>query len=266
MGRVSRRAVRDVAGGSVGCETAPAGVLLVVAAGDPYRVGRVGIGDGPLAAMPGGFLIGAQSHYGRSALGGTASGVRVDLPWAVAVRVFGSLLADLAEGTAPVAELPGARNLADQVADTGSARPVVRWLRGLTGSHGAPPPLAVQALERIEAGATGVGQLAVELDCSRGHLHRTIRLATGLPPLTLIRVARIHRLIATASRELGATLADTAARSAMPTRPTCATTCVGWPDVRRGSCSAAGDISTLRRSSTWRGSWRSALRGPDPWS
>ena len=117
MGRVTLRAFRHVAGGSVGCETAPAGVLLVVAAGEPYRVG---IGDGPLAAMPGGFLIGAQSHYGRSALGGTASGVQVDLPWSAAVRVFGSLLADLA-GYGSVAELPGARNLADQVADTRSS-------------------------------------------------------------------------------------------------------------------------------------------------
>ena len=38
----------------------------------------------------------------------------------------------------------------------------------------------MQALERIEAGATGVGQLAVELDCSRGHLQGNAVLATAV--------------------------------------------------------------------------------------
>ena len=251
MGRVSLRAFRDVAGGSVGCETAPAGVLLVVAAGDPYRVG---IGDRPLAAMPGGFLLGAQSHYGRSALGGTASGVQVDLPWSVAVRVFGSLLADLAEGTAPVAELPGARNLADQVADAGSVRPVVGWLRGLTRSPGAessgtPAPLAVRALERIEAGATGVGQLAVELDCSRGPPASHRQVGHGAAAVD----ADPGRPDPSADRHRVARTRRNARRHGRPGR-----LCRPGPPVPRrasagrtyggGSCSAAGDISTRRAS------------------
>jgi AraC-like DNA-binding protein len=166
--------------------------------------------------MPGGFLLGAQSRYGRSGLGGAARGVQVDLPWSVALRVFGPLLADLADGTAAVAELPGGRTMVDQIdgaADSVAVDRVGTWLYRQIEVHPEPPPMVVRALERIEVGVTGVGDLADELGCSRGHLHRAVRAATGQSPSTLIRVTRIHRLMALAASNRVATIADQAARA-----------------------------------------------------
>jgi len=56
-----------------------------------------------------------------------------------------------------------------------------------------------------------IGALAAELGCSRGHLHRAVRGATGQSPSTLARVARLHRLVALSSSSPGnRSLADAA--------------------------------------------------------
>jgi len=196
MARAILRTFRDVRAGEVDLELAPAGVLLVIAFGDPYGVG---LGDGPLVDAPQGFVVGSQSRHGRSALIGTAEGVQVDLPWSVAVAVFGPEMRDLADRAVGFPELSGAAELMDRLPETAvTDRPrlVGGWLRARTESHHPPTPLAVRALQRIEDGASSVGDLAAELGCSRGHLHRVVRSTTGQSPSTLVRVARLHRLVA----------------------------------------------------------------------
>ena len=93
MARAILRTFRDVRVGQVDLELAPAGVLLIMAFGDPYGVG---IGDQPLVPAEHGFVVGSQSRHGRSALVGTAEGVQVDLPWSVAAMIFGREMTDLA--------------------------------------------------------------------------------------------------------------------------------------------------------------------------
>ena len=163
MARAILRTFRDVRVGQVGqvgLELAPAGVLLVIAFGDPYGVG---LGDDPLVAAPHGFVVGSQSRHGRSGLIGTAEGVQVDLPWSLAAAVFGPEVKDLADRAVAFPELSGGAELTDRLPETvvtDRQRLVAGWLRARTESHDAPPPLAVRALRRIEEGAPSVGALA----------------------------------------------------------------------------------------------------------
>jgi AraC-like DNA-binding protein len=204
MARAILRTFRDVRVGQVGqvgLELAPAGVLLVIAFGDPYGVG---LGDHPLVAAPHGFVVGSQSRHGRSGLIGTAEGVQVDLPWSLAAAVFGPEVKDLADRAVAFPELSGGAELTDRLPETvvtDRQRLVAGWLRARTESHDAPPPLAVRALRRIEEGAPSVAALAAELGCSRGHLHRVVRSWTGQSPTTLMRVNRLHRLVELAGTE-----------------------------------------------------------------
>lgn len=199
---------RDQGSDGVGFETAPRGILLVVAVGDAYRVS---VGDEPASPTEGGFLIGPQSRFGTSALSGAAEGVQVSLTWSNAATVFGPVLPELADQALPVSALDGGSRLADQLSEVPAAeqvRLVVSWLRDRSLTHREPSALVVRALGRIEAGASSVESLAAELDCSRGHLHRIVRAATGQSPTTLMRIVRLHRVLA--PRE-GQTLADRAA-------------------------------------------------------
>lgn len=204
MARAILRTFSDVRVGEVdhiGLELAPAGVLLVIAFGDPYGVG---LGDQPLVPAAHGFLVGSQSRHGRSALVGHAEGVQVDLPWSVAAMIFGPEVTDLADQAVALPELSGGAELADRLPETAVTdrrRLVAGYLRAWAESHDTPPPLAVRALRRIEAGAPSVGALAAELGCSRGHLHRVIRSWTGQSPTTLMRVNRLHRLVELAGTE-----------------------------------------------------------------
>ena len=199
MARAILRTFRDVRAGEIGqvdLELAPAGVLLVVASGDPYSVG---LGDDPLVVVPHGFVVGSQSRHGRSALIGRAEGVQVDLPWSVAAAVFGPEVKDLADRSVGLPDLSGSAELTDRLPETAvpdRRRLVGGWLRARAEAQDDPPPLAVRALQLIEDGAPSVGDLAAELGCSRGHLHRVVRSWTGQSPSTLVRVARLHRLVA----------------------------------------------------------------------
>jgi AraC-like DNA-binding protein len=211
MVRATLRTFRDVRSGEVDLELAPAGMLLVIAFGDPYGVG---LGDDSLLPAATGFAVGSQSRYGRSVLTGSAEGVQVDLPWSTAAAVFGAELADLADRSVGLPELSGGAELMDRLPETAvTDRPrlVAQWLRARTESHDRPSPLALRALLRIERGAPSVGALAAELGCSRGHLHRVVRSSTGQSPSTLVRVVRLHRLVAFAPTAHGnRSLADAA--------------------------------------------------------
>lgn len=195
MEKPALRLFHDQGRGQTDVEAVPAGVLLVIAFGDPYQVG---IGDGPLATEVNGFMIGAQSCYGRSSLTGTAEGVQVDLSWSRAAAIIGPELAEFAGLAVALPDLAGGSELVDRLAHTaatGRARLVGEWLGGLSRSHVGPSPLVKRALNRIEDGATSVSRLAVELGCSRGYLHRAVCGSTGQSPSTLIRIVRLHRLI-----------------------------------------------------------------------
>ena len=197
--RVRLREFADGGDGRLHVEMAQAGLLVVIAFGQSYQVG---VGTGPLAAGHGGFVIGAQSRYGRSRLLGRAEGVQIDLPWCSAARVFGPAVADLADRALPLADvrigLPPAAILAERLSETppgDRAAVVAGWLRGAASRQPAPNPTALRALRLIDAGASSVSALAGELGCSRGYLHRSVRAATGQPPSVLIRVARLYRVL-----------------------------------------------------------------------
>lgn len=194
MAKPVLRLFRDHGRRQTDTETAPAGVLLVIAFGDPYQVG---IGVGELATRKSGFVVGAQSQHGRSTLTGTAEGVQVDLSWSHAAAIFGPQLAELADLAVALPDLAGGAELVDRLPGTPTtdrARLVHDWLVA-SRSYVVPSPVVDRALSRIEDGAPSVGQLAIELGCSRGYLHRAVRAATGQPPSMLIRIVRLHRLI-----------------------------------------------------------------------
>ena len=220
MARAILRTFRDVRAGQVDLELAPAGMLLVIAFGDPYGVG---IGDEPLVSAAAGFVVGSQSRHGRSTLIGTAEGVQVDLPWSTAAAVFGPELTEFADRAVGLPDLSGGAELVDRLAETAvtdRSRLVARWLRARAEEHRSPTPLAAYALLRIEQGAPSVGALASELGCTRGHLHRVVRSSTGQSPSTLIRVARLHRLVALSPTRSGqGSLADAAARMGYTDHP-----------------------------------------------
>ncbi len=195
MAAATMRRFSDQRCGGVDTECAPLGVLLVAAVGDSYRVGVAGQST---QAMVGGFVIGPQSRYGSSALVGVAEGVQVDLPWSSAVSVFGADLPDLADQAVALTALPGGARVVERLSETaagGQVAVVGAWLHEQRLAHRAPSPLAVRALHRIEEGVCSVADLAAELGCSRGYLHRTVHAATGQPPRTLIRIARLHRML-----------------------------------------------------------------------
>lgn len=195
MARPALHLFRQLSTGRTDIETAPAGVLLVIAFGDPYQIA---IGDGAFTSAAGGFVIGAQSRHGRSALAGTAEGVQVDMSWSCAAAIFGPDLAALADLPVAMADLLGGAELIDKLPDTPPterARLVGDWLAERSRSHDGPSPLVERALSRIVGGAGSVSQLAVELGCSRGYLHRAVRAAIGQSPSTLMRIVRLHRLI-----------------------------------------------------------------------
>jgi AraC-like DNA-binding protein len=211
MARATLRTFRDARNGEVDLELAPAGVLLVIAFGDPYGVG---LGDEPLVAAHSGFVVGPQSRHGRSVLIGSAEGVQVNLPWSSAAAILGPVLPALADRAVAVTELVGGEELVDRLPETAvedRACLVGRWLRTRSQSHGRPSPLALRALLRIEQGVPSAGALSDELGCSRGHLHRVVRRSTGQSPSTLVRIARLHRLVALSPTTYGSrSLADTA--------------------------------------------------------
>jgi len=196
MAMATLRAFRDQQSGEAVIETAPLGMLLVIGVGDAYAVG---VGDRTIGPAVGGFAVGPQSCHGSSTLTGTAEGVQVDLPWSAAATIFGPELSDLADQAVVITDLTGGRTLVDQMVDATADERVLlthRWLRNRAQSHHGPPPAATRALRRIEEGASSVGDLTVELGCSRGHLHRSVRAVTGQSPTTLMRIVRIHRLLA----------------------------------------------------------------------
>lgn len=204
---------RERSTGRTDIETAPAGVLLVIACGDPYQVG---IGDGVFTSATSGFVIGAQSRHGRSALAGMAEGVQVDMSWSCAATIFGPELAAFADLPVAFADLFGASDLIDQLPETATperARLVGDWLTRRSRSHDGPAPLVERALSRIEGGVGSVSRLAMELGCSRGHLHKAVHAAVGQSPSTLMRIVRLHRWMSVrAKAQPGESLAWAAAQ------------------------------------------------------
>jgi AraC-like DNA-binding protein len=197
--RVRLREFAEASDGHLDLEIAQAGLLVVIAIGESYQVG---VGTGPLTAGHGGFVIGAQSRYGRSRLLGCAEGVQVELPWCTAARVFGPAVASLADQALPLADpgigLPSAAILAERLGVTSPgerAAVVAGWLRSAASRQPAPNPTVLRALQLIDAGASSVSALARDLGCSRGYLHRAVRAAIGQPPSVLLRVARLHRVL-----------------------------------------------------------------------
>jgi len=197
--RVRLREFAEAGDGRLDLEMAQAGLLLVIASGQSYQVG---VGAGPLTAGHGGFVIGAQSRYGRSRLPGRAEGVQVELPWWAAAQVFGPAVADLADQALPLADvkigLPSAAILAERLSITSPgerAAIVAGWLRGAASRQPEPNPTVLRALRLIDAGASSVSALARDVGCSRGYLHRAVRAAIGQPPSVLIRVARLYRVL-----------------------------------------------------------------------
>ena len=113
-------------------------------------------------------------------------------------------MTDLADRAVGFPELSGGAELADRLPETAvrdRRRLVADWLRARTESHDRTDTAGVRALQRIEEGAPSVGALAAELGCSRGHLHRVVRSWTGQSPSTLLRVSRLHRLVALSGTE-----------------------------------------------------------------
>jgi len=248
VARAALHLFREQSTGRTDIEIAPAGVLLVIAFGDPYQVG---IGDGAFTTAASGFVIGAQSRYGRSALAGTAEGVQVDISWSCAVAISGSELAALGDLAAALPDLAGGAELVDRLPETPTtdrARLVGDWLAERSRSHDGPSPVVERALTRIEDGANSVSRLAVELGCSRGYLHRAVRAATGQSPSTLIRIVRLHRLIG--SRAIAGpqkSLARAAAQVGYADHAHLCHEARNSPAGRRLNCSGPGDVTTRPR-------------------
>ena len=134
MVRAMLRTFRDVRVGQVDLELAPAGMLLVIACGDPYGVS---IGDQSASRLRGRRLRRRLPVPARTVGPGRhGQGVQVDLPWSTAAAVFGPETADLADRAVGLPDVSGGAELVDRLpeaAEPDRVRLVARWLRALLG-------------------------------------------------------------------------------------------------------------------------------------
>jgi AraC-like DNA-binding protein len=193
-------------------ETARRGVALILGFGDPIDV--YPNGDDASNGMPrslSAFVVGNQSGWSMTGVGGHQLGVQIELTPAGALELFGGDVAQLNDVALPLDEVLGqlGRRMLDRLADSStwadrldvldqeivaasskmcsqlSSRsdivrvlpPEVSWLRGqLEASHGR----------------TRVEPLMDETGWSRRHMTERFRLALGVPPKTYARLCRFE--------------------------------------------------------------------------
>jgi AraC-like DNA-binding protein len=176
------------------------GVVLIVNFGPPFRIAD------PRAGPPadhGSFVAGLHDSYVVTESLGLSRCIQVNLNPLGAYRLLDLPLHAIANRTIPLEDLLGAAasRLADRLDAAGgwTARfeLIERALASRLAAAREPSPGIVWAWRRLE-GATAplhVGALAQELAWSHKRLIAEFREQIGMPPKTVARVLRFHRVI-----------------------------------------------------------------------
>lgn len=199
-------------------ETARCGAALIFGFGDPLDVYENGDETCTSSRRLRAFVIGNQTAFSLTGVGGHQLGVQIELTPAGALHLFGDALQELSDAAVPLGEVLGtpAERLVERVADaaTWDARldaldaalspsdsvpnlsPEVLWLqRQLTSSHGHA---------RVE-------QLMDQTGWSRRHVSQRFRRQLGVSPKAYARLLRFERATSLLSRpDHRRTLADIA--------------------------------------------------------
>ncbi|WP_301127429.1 helix-turn-helix domain-containing protein [Streptomyces cacaoi] len=220
-------------------------VLLVVAFGDPVRVGA----DGDAPARPLHSLVaGLQEETRVLGVGGSQHGVRLWLSPLTAYSLLGAPMHLVSNAYTELADLWGPRSarLTEQLAaaEDWAARfaLLTSALARLRAEGPQPDPAVAYAWRQLTAtaGTARVGALAERVGVSRRHLVRRFRQQVGLPPKTVARLLRFERAGALL-RSGGRTLAEVAAQAGYADQSHLTR------DVREFTGVPAGELTALLR-------------------
>jgi AraC-like DNA-binding protein len=174
---------------------ANAGVCLILAFGDPVRVGYA---DEPWATF-GAFVVGSHTRPALTAFAGHQHGVQVDLTPEGACALLGGSLRHLTDRAVPVEEVLG-RGGAEVVARLADSR---SWARrfavldhviGVQQSQARLDPDVRWVWQQliVSHGKARIEPLVVEIGWSRRHFTRKFEQQIGLQPKAVARLARFE--------------------------------------------------------------------------
>ncbi|MCW3065793.1 MAG: Helix-turn-helix, AraC domain protein [Solirubrobacterales bacterium] len=182
------------------------GATLIVSFGPAIDVAFPELGE-PERRF-GSFVAGLHDTYATTS-SGRQHGMQVNLTPLGAFRVLGAPMSAFTNRVVALEDAlgrPGAL-LAEMLYDAGGWTERFALLDAIIATRLAEAPRCspdvAWAWRRLEAthGRVGIGALAGELGCSHRHLTVRFREQIGLPPKTLARVLRFHRVIGLTARE-----------------------------------------------------------------
>jgi len=178
-------------------------IPVIINLGPPFGVDSTGGGDEAGMERYGSFAAGLHDRYAVVESSGRSQCMQLNLEPLVARRIFGCAMGDLENRVVDLGDILGggfndllaqlhdARDWSDRfalldsflghrLADAPETRPEVAW-----------------ALRRLQqsGGTVGIGDLAVEIGCSRKRLIALFRDQVGQTPKTVARVIRFNRVV-----------------------------------------------------------------------
>jgi len=170
---------------------------MVISEGAPFLIEADGV-----VVRASSFVVGMFDRPARTTTDGPAWGIQVDLDPAAAFALGGGEVAVLANRVTPLAELTAvdAERVLERVTVADTAEGVSAAVaEELAHAVDAGPPLSPQvaiAWDLCTAiGPPAVASVAEEVGWSRAHLVRRFVAEIGLPPRTVMRLARFRRTL-----------------------------------------------------------------------
>lgn len=189
-------------------------VVLVIDFSSSLRV-QVGNPPGTWSRSRYGFAAGLQDSIAVTEHPGRSQGMIVEFLPLGARLFFDRPLDELAGRLVPLEDVCGRsvlefrERLHDMPRWDARFELLDDWIGARIGAAHACPALVVEAVRRIDAagGAVDVRRLALDLDCTRQHLHARFHEHVGIAPKLYARIVRFERAVAQIEHTGGAGLA-----------------------------------------------------------
>jgi AraC-like DNA-binding protein len=188
-------------------EVARRGVALILGFGDPIDVYANGDDTEDTPRSLGAFVVGSQSGWSMTGIGGHQLGVQIELTPAGAVALFGDDVPRLSDAALPLDEVLGERGrlMVDRLAHSSTWADRLDLLdRELAGAGSGDrvsfdaiptlPPEVTWLRRQLEAsrGRARVEPLMDETGWSRRHMTERFRAALGVSPKVYARLCRFE--------------------------------------------------------------------------